>query len=373
MTTTTAEMIGLMHRVAPPNLAEEWDNCGLQVGRTDQPVDRVWVALDPSLDVVTEACASGLDMLITHHPLLMGDLKTVDFQRMPGQAIQMAAESRLSIFSAHTNLDSVEGGLNDLCAQRIGLSQTRVLADAKPLAYVKLAVFVPSDHEEQILAALEKTDAGTVGAYSACSFSVRGTGRFKPSDQASPFIGRAGEVSRVEEVRVETILAARDVDLVVQMLKDAHPYETMAYDVFPLAGEIGNAQGLGRIGSLPAPMPLGDFAQRVKTGFGVDTVKVAGDPGMMVRTVALCSGSGSGLMRHFLASSADVYVSGDLKYHDGMAAVDAHRALVDVGHFETECLVVGLLEERLKALAKEKKIDVQIEGYRKAKNPYRRM
>ncbi|MDY6905387.1 MAG: Nif3-like dinuclear metal center hexameric protein [Thermodesulfobacteriota bacterium] len=373
MPTTVARMMGLMHEIAPPKLAEPWDNCGLQVGSPGATVKKVWIALDPSLSVVTEACANGVDMLITHHPLLMGNVKTLDFDRMPGQAICKAAYSNLAIFSAHTNLDSVDGGLNDLCAERMGLLETRVLAEAKPEPYVKLAVFVPEDHEERILAALETTRAGTLGEYSACSFAVRGTGRFKPSDQASPFIGEAGQVTEVAEVRIETIVAARDVDAVVQVLKDAHPYETMAFDIFPLSGPVGNAQGLGRIGRLSAPMALADFAAHVKTAFNVNDVKVAGDPGMKVRTVALCSGSGSGLMRDFIASAADVYVSGDLKYHDGMTAVDAGRALVDVGHFETECLVVDLLEERLNGLAGEAGMDVLIEGFRAEKTPYTRM
>ncbi|MDY6825168.1 MAG: Nif3-like dinuclear metal center hexameric protein [Thermodesulfobacteriota bacterium] len=373
MTTTTAGMMRLMHRIAPQYLAEEWDNCGLQAGRPDQPVNRVWVALDPSLAVVTEACAGGADMLITHHPLLMGRIKTLDFNRMPGRAVQMAAENGLSIFSAHTNLDSAEGGLNDLCAQRIGLFRTAVLTASKPDGFVKLAVFVPVEHEESIMAALEKTPAGTFGEYSACSFAVRGTGRFKPSAHASPFIGKAGEVSRVDEVRVETIVDSRDVHAVVDSLKAAHPYETMAYDIFPLSGSVGRSQGLGRIGALEVSVPLADFAESVKAGFGVESVRVAGDPGMMVRTVALCSGSGSGLMGDFLSSSADVYVSGDLKYHDGMAATDAGRALVDVGHFETECLVVDLLEDRLKTLAAEADMDVIIEGYKAEQNPYTRV
>ena len=175
----------------------------------------------------------------------------------------------------------------------------------------------------------------------------------------------------MEEVRIEAIVAARDVNDVVRALKKSHPYETMAYDIFPLAGGIDGMQGLGRIGELEADMPLRAFVDHVKKRFAADHVGVAGDLDMPVKTVAVCSGSGSSLIRHFLSSGADVFVSGDLKYHDGMTVIDAGRALIDVGHFETERLVIDLLVEKLTDETARAGLDVQVTGYAGERNPYR--
>lgn len=370
MTITVKDMTRLMDRIAPPFLAEKWDNCGLQAGRLGQIVKSVWVALDPSWPVVSAACEQKVDLLITHHPLFIAPPASIDFSAMPGRAIAAAAQSNLSIFSAHTNLDSAAGGLNDICAEHLGLTDCRVLTPSFGEAYYKLAVFVPLDHEQPILNALAETRAGTIGQYSCCTFTSRGQGRFKPSDGATPYIGRAGEIAVAEEVRIETVVEKSDLATVVSLLKEKHPYETMAYDIFPLAGSIEAQQGIGRIGSLPEEMTLADFAVRAKQQFGVDQVNVAGDLDTPVKRVAVCSGSGSSLMKAFLSSDADVYVSGDLKYHDGMDALAVGRALVDVGHFETEVVVVEALTKKLQALAAEAGLKVDISGYTQERNPY---
>lgn len=371
MAVTVADIVGLMNRLAPPDLAEPWDNCGLQAGSPGWPADRVRVALDPSYRVIAEACAAGTDLLVTHHPLLFAGLKRVDFERMPGTALKMAVENRLSIFSAHTNLDSAEGGLNDVCAQKLGLQNIRVLDSPRLPEYRKLAVFVPLAHEAAVLSALEDSPAGNYGAYTSCSFTVTGKGRFTPSAGAKPFIGKADESAVADEVRIETIVAADDVRQVVDRIKAVHPYQTMAYDVYPLAGSVGTPRGLGRVGTLETPTTLADLAELAKTRFNVDHVRCAGDPGLPVSRVAVCSGSGAGLMDAFMAASADVFVSGELKHHNGLAAVEAGRGLIDVGHFETECLVVDLLVERLRTLAADSGLKTEIQACAPEENPFR--
>ncbi|MEW6077084.1 MAG: Nif3-like dinuclear metal center hexameric protein [Thermodesulfobacteriota bacterium] len=373
MTVTVADMAGLMNRLAPPELAESWDNCGLQAGSYGWSADLVWVSLDPSYEVIAAACAAGVNLLITHHPLLLSGIKNIDFESMPGRAIRLAAEHRLSIFSAHTSLDSADGGLNDVCAERLELTETRVLASPRQPDYRKLAVFVPETHETVVLRALEDTPAGVYGAYSCCSFTVRGTGRFKPSAGASPFIGTAGEVATADEVRIETIVAADDLQGVIERIRSVHPYETMAYDVFPLAGSVGKARGMGRVGRMKTPMPLAAFADFVKERFGADHVRMAGDPDLTVASVAVCSGSGSSLMGDFFASGADAFVSGEFKHHNGLAAREAGRGLVDAGHFETERLVVGLLVRRLRELAAEAGLTPAIQGVEQEKSPFLRV
>ncbi|OQX62048.1 MAG: Nif3-like dinuclear metal center hexameric protein [Desulfococcus sp. 4484_241] len=370
MSVTVADIMAIMNRLAPPELMEEWDNCGLQAGSPGQRVEKIMVALDPSFAVVSEACRGGFDLLITHHPLFIKAPRPIDFSIMPGRAIAMAAKYGLSIFSAHTNLDSAEGGLNDMCADLLGLKRTRVLSPRPQPDYVKLVFFVPVDHERELLDVLSRTSAGTLGNYASCSFSVRGVGRFKPLEGSSPHIGETGKIASVNETRVEAIVARRDLPDVVDALKSRHPYETMAYDVFPLAGGIENRHGLGRIGDLEQKMTLGMFAKYAMERFEINSARVAGDLEMTVRKVALCSGSGSGLLDDFMASGADVYLSGDLKYHDGMAVIEAGRGLVDIGHFETERLVVDLIAGKLGRIVDDKGLDVTISRYAGETNPF---
>jgi len=127
MGATVAEIIEIMNQLAPPLLAEEWDNVGLQIGDSRQSVRRIWVALDPSPEVVKAACQKNVDLLITHHPLIFRPLKSIDFDTPGGSIIQMAAHHQMAIFSAHTNLDIVRNGVNDVLAQQLGLRNLSVL------------------------------------------------------------------------------------------------------------------------------------------------------------------------------------------------------------------------------------------------------
>jgi hypothetical protein len=210
----------------------------------------------------------------------------------------------------------------------------------------KLVVFVPAEHEQRLLTALFESPAGEIGAYSCCSFRNPGRGTFKPGQDAEPFIGDRGRVNDVAEVKIETVVKQRDLLRVIDHLRSHHPYETMAYDVYPLT-QPETKIGIGRVGDLAETSDLKSLALEVKQSFGVETLRVAGDPGMSVKRVAVCTGSGTSLVRGFLNSTADVFVSGDLRYHDARDAEAARRGLIDVGHFASEHIIVAALTERL--------------------------
>jgi dinuclear metal center YbgI/SA1388 family protein len=348
MQATVADVIRIMEQMAPAVLAESWDNVGLQAGAKTWPVQRVVVALDPSLEVVAAACGDDADLLICHHPLIFKPISTIDFNTPLGKILGLAIEHQMAIFSAHTNLDSALGGLNDMLAKRLGLHQCRVLADPVHDQAYKLVFFAPVTHQAQMLEILQETSAGTIGNYRACSFYSTGTGTFVPGADARPFSGRPDSRAEVAEVRIETVVAAPDIDSVVAHLKKNHPYETMAVDVYPLRPEATD-QGLGRVGDLLAPVTLADLAELVKQALGLDTLKVAGRPDLWVGRLALCSGSGSSLMNAFFASGAQAYISGDLGYHNARDAQARDVGLIDAGHFGTEHIVVEDLTRRLKS------------------------
>lgn len=372
MVATVADIIEAMETFAPIWLAEEWDNVGIQIGQTDWPVRNIWVALDPSPRVVREACNHNIDLLITHHPLIFKPLRSINFKTTIGSIIQMAAQQQLAIFTAHTNLDNATDGLNDILSHRIGLKNLNVLGTAMAMKSYKLVVYVPVEYEQKILKNIFETRAGEIGSYTCCSFRSKGKGTFRPESSAEPFSGKKGEISHVDEIRIETVVQEKDLNSVLEHIRAAHPYETMAYDIYPLS-LLEKRQGVGRIGTLDPPTALLTFAQTIKEKLGLDYINVVGKPDLLVSEAAVCSGSGSGLMDDFLASGAQVFVSGDLRYHDAKAAEAADLGLIDIGHFASEHLIVEALAERLEKVLSESNPDVVVDACGLERDPFMRL
>ncbi len=366
---TVGDIVRMIETIADPYLAEQWDNCGLQVGWKNNPVKKIVTALDPLPHVVEYACSVKADLLITHHPLIFRPVKSFDCSAYPGNAIALAVKNSLSIYSAHTSLDSSKGGLNDMFAEKLGLKKTRVLGKTGDEPFSKLVIFTPLDHRERILTALSETTAGAIGDYTCCSFSGAGQGRFRPGNDSEPFSGRKGETGTVEEYRIETLVKRRDVEKVVDHVRKVHPYETMAYDVYPLM-KTEHDEGLGRLGYLEKPMAKDDFIRYVKERLGVGTIKWAGAGDRNVECVAVCTGSGSSLVSEFLRSPADVYVSGDLSYHDARNVEDSGKALLDVGHFASEIIMARALAEHIEQLCKERGVSMVIQSCDLEKDPF---
>ena len=267
MTACVSDMMYLMELIAPPDLAEDWDNIGLQVGDRKWPVRRVGVALDATLPVVESACNTGVDMLITHHPLIFRPLRSIDCHTPVGSIIEKAISNQIAIYAAHTNYDKTHGGLNDILADRIGLLNRTVLEDL--------------------------TDP----------------------QQAQP-------------------------------------------------------EGIGRVGSLPRALKLKDFAAELKRRLNLDVLKIAGRPDLMISKAAICTGSGSSLINAFVASGAQVFISGDLRFHDARDIEAADLALMDIGHFPSEYIMVEALIERLSQMVADKHPGVTVERCGSESDPF---
>ncbi len=369
--TTVADILAVLHRMAPPELAESWDSVGLQIGDPAAEVQQILVALDPLETVIAEACSRNADLLVTHHPLLFKPASVIDFSTPLGRILRQTAIHRLAVCCAHTNLDKALGGTNDVLARVIGLEHLQVMVDPVMEERFKVVVFVPETHETAFLDAVLSSDAGgRIGAYRGCSFRIRGKGTFEPRDSARPFVGTIGRRNEVEEVRIEIVVDATHLADLVSVMRSHHPYETMAYDVYPLRVEPTGA-GMGRVGRLPIEMPLEAFARLLRDRMHLQGLQVVGDPNMPVRRVAVCTGSGSSLVRRFLRSDADVFVSGDLHYHDARDAEQAGKGLIDIGHFASEHVIVSDLAQRLgDALADR---GVRVEACTIEKDPFRWM
>jgi len=355
------DLLGLLNAQAPPVLAEEWDNVGLQVGDLSAEVSRVLVSLDATEATVAAALAAGAEALVCHHPLLFRPLRQVSLADETGRIVAAALRGGLTILAAHTNLDRAADGLNDWLAVRLGLQAATPLEAPEGLLY-KLVVFVPASHQEILAEALFDAGAGEVGVYDRCSFRSSGSGSFRPGVGAQPFIGQVGETTLVEEVRIETLVPKEALSRVVTRMLKAHPYEAVAYDLLPLANSRMDV-GLGRIGCLPAATSLEEFTATVKTALGVSHLRRVGVATQRVKKIAVCGGSGASLLAAAARQGADVLVTGDVGYHDARRAESLGIALLDAGHFATEQIMVDGLAQRLAKRAKERGLAIEIHPF----------
>lgn len=321
----------LMERLAPKHYAVEGDRIGLQVGTLQKDIRKVLVALDVTDAVVDEAIALGAELIIAHHAVIYRPLAKIDTSTPAGRLYEKLIKHDIAVYIAHTNLDVADGGINDWMAELLGIEGRGALEEVHTDKLQKLVVFVPESHHEQVLEALWNAGAGEIGHYNRCSFNIEGTGTFMPGEAADPFIGKRGKLERVREVRIETVLPETLQRKVVQAMLKAHPYEEVAYDLYPMDLK-GRSFGLGRVGKLPEAMTLDAFAARVKEAFDVPFARVVGEPGREIRRVAVLGGSGSKYVRHALYAGADVLVTGDIDYHTAHDALAAGLAIVDPGH-----------------------------------------
>ncbi|MCR3921263.1 MAG: Nif3-like dinuclear metal center hexameric protein [Firmicutes bacterium] len=332
-------LINIIEQLAPKRLAFEWDQVGLQLGSQQGTVSKIYVTLDVNEDVLAEAIMMGADFIVTHHPFIFKALTAIRTDQVQGALISQALQAGISIYAAHTNLDVAAGGVNDALAQRLKLKKTQILHIVGQDELEKIVVFVPQNHESDVRNAMAAAGAGWLGNYSHCSFQVRGMGTFIPGEGTTPYLGEQGKLAKVEEVRLETIIPASLRKQVVQAMLKAHPYEEVAYDLYPLLNE-GKTYGLGRVGYLQQPCTLTEFTYYVKEKLKIPLARVAGDSSRIIKKVAVCGGAGSDLIHAALFAGADVLVTGDLKYHEAQDANALGLAVIDAGHDGTERVIV---------------------------------
>lgn len=350
------QIIELFEQFAPKTYAMEGDPVGLQIGTLNRPVSRVMVALDVLENVVDEAIERGIELIIAHHPIVYRPLKKIAVDEPGGRLIEKLIKHDIAVYAAHTNLDVAEGGVNDLLAEALGLQYTEVLVPTYEEKLRKLAVFVPLDHVDPILKALGDAGAGSIGEYSHCSFSSPGTGRFVPGSGTNPFIGQAGKMEAVSEVKIETIYPEHLEQEIVSAMLKAHPYEEPAYDLYPLVLK-GKALGLGRIGELQEEMSLQQFAAHAKTSLDASGVRVTGNLNARIKKVAVLGGDGNKYYQHAKRKGADVYVTGDFYYHTAHDAMNIGLNIVDPGHHVEKIMKAGIAR-RMQELAEMQGYDV---------------
>ncbi|MBA2714006.1 MAG: Nif3-like dinuclear metal center hexameric protein, partial [Rubrobacteraceae bacterium] len=278
-----------VERIAPLTLAEEWDNCGLQVGDPAAEVSRVLVALTPLPEVFEEAEEKGADFLLFHHPLVFRPIKNLNTASYPGDLLARAIRSDLAVYAAHTSYDAAPAGVSAALAEALGLSgPLGVVAPRGALR--KLVVFVPEEDVDTVAHALAAAGAGVIGDYTECTFRMRGIGTFRGGDETNPYLGERGRLEMVDEIRLETVVPAHAVARAKEAATAAHPYEEAAMDVYPVEG-FPEGCGYGRLGALPEPLTSGELRERVAGSLGFQARLVA-DSGRRIEWIAVLGGSG---------------------------------------------------------------------------------
>jgi dinuclear metal center YbgI/SA1388 family protein len=350
------EVIQLFEQFSPKAFAMEGDKIGLQIGALNQPVENVLIALDVTEEVVEEAIAKNVQLIIAHHPPIFRPLKKIATDTPAGRMIARLIKHDIAVYAAHTNLDVAKGGVNDLLAEALGLKDPQVLVPTYEDQLKKLVVFVPEENAEQIREALGNAGAGAIGDYSHCSFTASGKGRFLPGENTNPHIGEQGKLEAVNEVRVETVFPQSIEKKVIQAMIKAHPYEEVAYDVYRLENS-GEQLGLGRIGKVEETT-LEDYANFVKEALGVDKVRVVGDLNAKVKKAAVLGGDGNKYFTQAKFRGADVYITGDIYYHTAHDALMDGLNMIDPGHNVEKIMKKGTASV-MERLSKEKGYDVQ--------------
>ncbi len=351
------EIIQLFEQFAPKGLAMEGDKIGLQIGRLNKKIERIMIALDVLENVVDEAIEKNVQLIIAHHPPIFRPLKNIVTDTVQGRIIEKLVKHDIAVYAAHTNLDVANGGVNDWLAEALGLEEPQILVPTFDTKLKKLVVFVPVSHADNMRQVLGTAGAGFIGNYSHCSFSVDGAGRFMPGEETHPFIGQSGQLEVVDEVRIETIVPEPLLKKTISLMIKAHPYEEVAYDVYPLDNK-GEVLGLGRIGTI-TEMTLGQFAEKVKTALDVKCVRVVGNLASKVKKVAVLGGDGNKYFSQAKFKGADVYVTGDIYYHTAHDAMMQGLNMVDPGHNVEKVMKKGLTK-KLQTMCVAAGYDVEI-------------
>lgn len=327
------EIIFEIEKFAPLSYQESYDNCGLLIGNNNAEITGAILTLDCVEETIDEAIRKKCNLIIAHHPIIFGGIKKITGSNYVERTIIKAIQNNVAIYVCHTNLDNVLQGVNKKIASKLDLINISILAPKKTILK-KLVTFVPNSHLEIVRNNLFNAGAGNIGNYDSCSFSIEGIGSFKGNENSNPFVGEKEKLSLEKETRLELIFEAINETKIIAALKQNHPYEEVAYDIYLLENEYQNV-GSGMVGFLKNPMPEKEFLELLKQIFKLKSIKHTRFLNKPIQKIALCGGSGKFLLKNAINSKSDIYISSDFKYHEFFDA-ENKILIADIGHYETE-------------------------------------
>ncbi len=338
------DIISFFDEFAPFPLQESYDNSGLQIGIPDQEINGALICIDVTMSVLMEAADHDLNLIISHHPLIFNSLKSLTGKSETERVIFEAVRRNIAVLSVHTNADSVANGVNGKICDKLGLVNRTILVPAVD-RLLKLVFFVPEDHAEGVRNAVFEAGAGVIGNYDQCSFNAAGQGTFRGGEKADPFVGEKGKLHFEKELRVETILPVYLKNKIVSALIAAHPYEEVAYDLYPLSNTWPGA-GIGILGEFEEEMEEHEFLNALKVVFNAGCIRYTALLEKKIKKVAVCGGSGSSFLKKAISMGADAFVSADFKYHQFFDA-EGKILIADIGHYESEQFTKELFYEAM--------------------------
>lgn len=338
------EITACIEKLAPRELQETYDNAGLIIGDAETEVSKALVCIDVTEKVIEEAIADKCNLVISHHPLIFKGLNKINSNSNVGRCVIKAVQNNIAIYAAHTNLDSVIGGVNSKLCEKLGIINTRIL---KPKSNVlkKLVTFCPTDKADVIRKALFDSGCGHIGNYDSCSYNVDGSGTFCALEGSNPYVGERDKLHHEPETRIETIFPAYLGKTILKALFAAHPYEEVAYDVYPLDNKYNKA-GEGMIGELNKAMGTEEFLKHIKSVTNCKIIRHSETKVKSIKNVAVCGGSGSFLIHDAIAAGADMFITADMKYHQ-FSEAEGRIIIADIGHYESEQFVKEILVDYL--------------------------
>jgi dinuclear metal center YbgI/SA1388 family protein len=343
-----ADIINAIEAVAPLTYQESYDNSGLQVGSASMEVNGILISLDVTEAILEEALDRSCNIIVAHHPLIFSGLKRVTGRTYVERVVEKAIKNDIAIYAAHTNLDNIRTGVNKMICDKLGLVNTSILS-MKMDTLRKLYTFAPAEAAEKVRQALFTSGAGDIGKYRECSFNTDGEGTFRPDKDANPVIGEAGGPREtVKEVKIEVLVQKHKEAAVLKALFENHPYEEVAYEFIALQNP-NQEIGAGMVGFLPNPMEGVEFLPYLKRKMNVSCIRHTALTDKPVTKIAVCGGSGSFLLSDAIRANADVFITGDFKYHQFFDA-EGRIVIADIGHYESE----QYTRELLQAILKEK-------------------
>lgn len=353
-----ADIIRILEDIAPPKYAVPDDPIGLQIGDPGSEVRSIVVTTSVTPAVASEVIRRSADLLVTHHAVIYAPLRSVRLDIWPQSLVYHLVNAGIGLYVMHTNYDAAPGGINDVLCERLGIVDTSVLEPTYTGKMFKLTTFVPSEAVDTVREAMAAKGAGIIGNYSHCSFQTPGSGTFKPMPGAEPYIGHIGELEKAPEFRLEMLVPESRLHDAITAMIAAHPYEEVAYDVYPLWNK-GEEAGIGRRGRLQNPTTLAGLCAAVQEALGVREIRVYGSSESPVETVAVLGGGGGSRVGLVASMGVDAYITGDVMHHQAVEAEARGLSVIDATHFWTERPGMIALAPRLHDLLSSQNVTVE--------------
>jgi len=361
----TDELIEAFEIFAPAYLANDWDNVGLLVGGPDWSASKILLTIDLTEAVMDEAIAMNANTIVAYHPPIFEPLMSVTNRTFKERVVLDAIGNNIAIYSPHTSLDIAKGGVNDWIVNGIGVGDVRALrpfGNLPPDEECKLVTVCPEDKVEELRQALSSVGCGRIGQYEQCSFATTGTGTFIGNEGTNPTHGEAGELQRVIECKFEMVVSKNSLSLAIQALRQFHPYEEPALEVYELGERPRREMGVGRRVHLDKPVQLDELARKLKKHLGIGYVRVAPAAGkddrIEVQTVGLCAGAGGSVCEMAIDDGCEVFITGEMTHHQVVAATARGCTVMLTGHTNSERGYLPTLKAQLLELLPKANITV---------------